>query len=215
MRINVDDLLKAVFKEDEGPKVRVNRELATAYAKIAQEKRTMLQDVLREASETQAKYFNQKRIDMQFKIGEWVMLRTKNITPPGGSKKFDSKQIGPFQVIDAWNNAYRLLLTPRYRQLHPVFHVSLLEPHRDSARTTNPPDGILVNGHIEYEVEEIRMEKQVGRSKAKSYLVKWKGYPEEECTWEPEEHVADTAAMNRYLERPKPVQRRAKRRKQN
>jgi hypothetical protein len=156
MRINVDDLPKAYFKEDEGRQAKANRELATNYAHLAKEKRTMLQEVLRQASETQAKYFNQKRMDMQFKIGEWVMLRTKNITPP---------------------------------------------------------EGIVVNDNIEYEVEEIRMEKRVGKGKA--YLVKWKGYPEEECTWEPEEHVADTAAMDRYLEKPKSVQRNAKRRKQN
>lgn len=214
MRINVDDPPQAVFTEQEGRQARSNRELATKYARLAQEKRTLLQDVLRRASESQAKYFNEKRIDMQFKIGEWVMLRTKNITPPGGSKKFDSKQIGPFQIIDTWNNAYKLLLPPRYRQLHPVFHVSLLEPHRDSARTTNPPEGILVNDNIEYEVEEIRMDKKNGRG-PKSYLVKWKGYSDEECTWEPEAHVADTEALERYLKKPNPLRRGRKRQKTN
>lgn len=89
----------------------------------------------------------------------------------------------------------------------------LLELYRDSAKTTDLSEGILVDNNIEYEVEEICMEKQISRNKAKSYLVKWKGYPEEECTWEPEEYVADMAAMDHYLNNPKSVQKRAKRRK--
>jgi hypothetical protein len=63
----------------------------------------------------------------------------------------------------------------------------------------NPLDGILVNDKIEYKVEEICMERKMGRG-PKMYLVKWEGYPDKECTWEPEEHVVDIEAIEIYLQ---------------
>jgi hypothetical protein len=45
------------------------------------------------------------------------------------------------------------------------------------------PPPIVVNGTDEYEVKEILNEKKVRRGM--QYLVKWKGYPQSEATWEP------------------------------
>jgi hypothetical protein len=42
--------------------------------------------------------------------------------------------------------------------IHPMFHVSLLEPYHTSTiprKTHEPPPPIVVNGEQEYEVEEI------------------------------------------------------------
>ena len=44
-----------------------------------------------------------------------------------------------------------------------------------------PPD--LINGNEEFEVEAILGHKPWGRGHR--YLVKWKGYPTSESTWEP------------------------------
>lgn len=56
---------------------------------------------------------------------------------------------------------------------------------------------------------------KLGGAKAKSYLVKFEGYPGAECTWESEENVIDTAAMERYKKNPKTVQRRPKKKRGN
>jgi hypothetical protein len=43
-------------------------------------------------------------------------------------------------------------------KIHPMFHVSLLEPYHVFTiprRTHNPPPPIIVDGEQEYEVEEI------------------------------------------------------------
>lgn len=64
MRININNPPEAYFKEDKGPRAKVNRELAMKYTQMVKEKCIMLQEVLQQASESQAKYFNEKRIDM-------------------------------------------------------------------------------------------------------------------------------------------------------
>ena len=42
IRININNLLIVVFKEDKSPKVRVSKELAIIYTKVAQEKYIIL-----------------------------------------------------------------------------------------------------------------------------------------------------------------------------
>ena len=83
---------------------------------------------------------------------------------------------------------YRLKL-PHSWKIHPVFHVSLLRPaHIDSSlhpdpttdQSRPPPD--LIKGIEEYEVNRI-LDHHHGKRR-RQYLVKWKGYPESEATWE-------------------------------
>jgi Chromo (CHRromatin Organisation MOdifier) domain len=42
----------------------------------------------------------------------------------------------------------------------------------------------LIDGEEEYEVEQIRAHQNHGRKRTLQYLVKWKGYPESNNTWE-------------------------------
>jgi hypothetical protein len=42
----------------------------------------------------------------------------------------------------------------------------------------------LINNEEEYEVEQIKVHQNFGRSKCLQYLIKWKGYPESNNTWE-------------------------------
>ena len=75
-------------------------------------------------------------------------------------------------------------------RVHPVFHVSLLEPYRESilpGRVQEPPLPVEVEGELEYEVEKI-LDSRIERRKLK-YLVDWVGYGPEERTWEPAENV--------------------------
>lgn len=217
IRINVEDQPPSENEFDEDPDTDTHRaskraKNAMERVKAMQEQRAELQGLLQRAAEVQAHYYNRHRMDMQFRIGDWVMLRTVNIVPPGGKKKFDSKQIGPFQVVDTWGtNAYKLALPPKFRKLHNVFHVSLLEPFRDSARNPTPPEGALVDGQLEYKVESIRMVR--GPPRNREYYVKWEGYSEDECTWEPLESVNETAAFEVFLQNPLELRDAKRRRK--
>jgi hypothetical protein len=51
-----------------------------------------------------------------------------------------------------------------------------------------------------YTVERILCHKPAGARKAHTlYLVKWQGYSEEECTWEPERNFIDKAVIPNYF----------------
>jgi len=81
--------------------------------------------------------------------------------------------------------------------IHPVFHVSLLEPYYTSnipGRHQAPPPPIEIEGENEYEVNTI-LDSRVRRRRLE-YLVAWTGYEDQEdaVTWEPAKnltHVSD------------------------
>jgi hypothetical protein len=71
---------------------------------------------------------------LQFQVGDHVWLNHHNIQTNRPSRKLDIKRMGPFkieEVIGESHLAYRLQLPPQMR-LHPVFHVSLLEPYKEN-----------------------------------------------------------------------------------
>jgi hypothetical protein len=56
----------------------------------------------------------------------------------------------------------------------------------------------MIEGQEEYEVESIVGHRQFGRGKKLHYLIKWKGYPASDNTWEPEEDVHAPDLILRY-----------------
>ena len=65
---------------------------------------------------------------MSFGIGDKVLLSTRNLNITG-LRKFKDKFVGPFVVMQRIGEvAYKLNLSSRValRNVHPVFHVSLL-----------------------------------------------------------------------------------------
>jgi hypothetical protein len=64
--------------------------------------------------------------------------------------------------------AYKLKVNPGW-QVHPVFHVSLLEPYRENGRVQSPPSPIEVEGALEYEVESILEHRFWGTRNPKAY----------------------------------------------
>ena len=121
------------------------------------------------------------------------------------SKKLDDKRFGPFRVLRKVGQRAYMLELPRSWKIHPVFHTSLLRPFHPpscpSQRQPTPPPPILIGDHMEQEVEDV-LDERCRRGRME-YLVKWKGLPREECTWEPRAHLDDengiNAAFRHYL----------------
>jgi len=78
------------------------------------------------------KYYNQKvaNKELQFKVGDWVMVNANNIKTKRLSKKLAYKLKGKFEIENLYStNAYRLYLLYLFGKMHLVFHVSLLKPY--------------------------------------------------------------------------------------
>jgi hypothetical protein len=137
-------------------------------------------------------YFDQHHSKVPFKVGDWVMIRGKDIhihLKRPLSDKLAAKQHGPFQITHQYGGAtFKVALTPRYKLRHPVFHAQKFIPHhKDTIGDRNPeePEGEEVEEgeDLEYEVEAI-VNSKVERGKVK-YEVKWKGYTTQHNMWRP------------------------------
>src|SRR5436190_21400111 len=92
--------------------------------------RDELAQCLRAAGEYQTKYYNQRHKPRHFNVGDEVLLSSKNIRLARPSKKLDNRFLGPFKILEVvGKQAYHLELPQTYNQIHPVFHVLLLESY--------------------------------------------------------------------------------------
>jgi len=75
------------------------------------------------------------------------------------TKKLSEKHLGPYEIIGQVGlHSFTLRLPEAMRAVHPVFHVSMLEPAASSSipnRTEDPPPPVEVDSEIEYEIAEI------------------------------------------------------------
>lgn len=145
---------------------------------------------LEEAHMRQAEQANKRRREVTFQVGDKVRLSTANLQLPSTmSKKLVARYLGPFMVEKVVSPvAYKLKL-PKSLRIHPVFHVSLLQPwhkdtvftsHVDTAASHPPP---VVPEDDQYLVEAL-LDKRNSRGKVE-YLVRWKGYGPEDDMWRP------------------------------
>ena len=94
-----------------------------------------------------------------FKIGYKVFVNSDNIRTTQPSKKLAEKYLGPFEIIAQVSSiSFTLHLPDSMRSIHPVFHVSMLEPstlNQFPNQIQIPEPLIIINSDSEYEISEI------------------------------------------------------------
>ena len=135
---------------------------------------------------------NKKRKEgPQLKRGDKVYLHTKNLKTTKPSKKLDNIRVGPFLIDEVRGPVSYKLKLPNDARVHPVFHISLLEP-------ADPATPLQETFHYKEPDEQTWLVEKILKHKNNQYLVKWKDFPESDNTWEPRSGIQHTVAFKEY-----------------
>ena len=147
-----------------------------------------------------------------YNIGDEVWLDARNIRTTRPTSKLSEKKLGPFKIESVVSkNAFKLTLPSKWKAIHPVFHVSLLEPAKGlyPGKTHPPPEPVNVQDHLEWEVSRI-LDSRLRKGKLQ-YLVEWTGYQSDEdrTSWEPANHLRNSPDLvqdfhSNYPHKPRP-----------
>ena len=156
-------------------------------------------DSLEAAKQRAVRNANRHRREVSYDEGDLVLVSSAHVMTDTlkqrPSYKFQPRFFGPFKIRKRIGPvAYRLDLPPSC-QFHPTVHVSRLKRYVESSSSQRPtpvvPEPYLVDGNEYYQVEAVLDHRIRGRGRNKhvQYLVKWKGYPESDNSWEPADNL--------------------------
>ena len=87
---------------------------------------------MEKAVAAQKKYYDQKHSDIQFVVGDTVLLSTQNLKFKCIPHKLQRKFCSPYRILECIGAQASRLKLPDTWTIHPVFHVSLLTQWRPS-----------------------------------------------------------------------------------
>jgi hypothetical protein len=146
------------------------------------EARIQARDAMVKAQQSWVKH----RDTPKYKEGDLVWLEGKNLRINQPTAKLAPRRHGPFKITQVMSNVNYRLELPTQWSIHPVFHIDLLTPYKETIMhgpNFTRPTPELVDGEEEYSVEKILDSRHFGRRRRLQYLVKWEGYPDAENMW--------------------------------
>lgn len=103
-------------------------------------------------------YYDRKAKHLpKYQTEDSVWLNARHFSTTRPSKKLDQKLVESYKILDEDGNiAYKLDLPP-FLTVHPVFHVSVLEPFQDGhpGHIQETPTATTVEGEEQYEPERV------------------------------------------------------------
>ncbi|MBW0534735.1 hypothetical protein O181_074450 [Austropuccinia psidii MF-1] len=116
-----------------------------------------------------------------FNPGDMVWLSSKTIKATRPTKNLSERWLGPFPILKKIStHAYHLKLPSQWKSIHPVFHISLLEPVKKSTIPNQhqvPPPPIIIEEEEEWEISQI-LDSKFNR-RTLWHLVAWKGFSQD------------------------------------
>ncbi|KAK3036585.1 hypothetical protein RJ639_031202 [Escallonia herrerae] len=163
---------------------------------------------LEKAAKRMKKHADKNRRSQEFNVGDKVMVK---LLPHdrkflrGRDSRLLQKYEGPLTIVKKIGKmAYKVDLPHWWsRQLHPIFHVSMLKPFYED--TADPSRGQIKRQGLKPKAAGKRVAEAIlndrviiaSRKRHQEYLVKWQGYMEEDSTWE---RAADLSAYTDKIE---------------
>ena len=136
--------------------------------------------------------------ELQFKVGDLVLAHLrKERFPRGTYNKLKMKKIGPCRVMKKFGaNTYEIEL-PDGIGISPIFNISYLYPYKARETIANSEQTMVHWAKQMPVAEKPQMEgiidkrniKKTRRKEYFEYLVKWKGHPVEDVSWEDEVEI--------------------------
>jgi hypothetical protein len=176
--------------------IHPERDVANTYAKDYAVDLASLHEYLRlritEAQERYKSVADRRRSDdPMYNIGDKVYVNAEHIHTTRPTAKFAEQYLGPYEIIAKPSSlSYTIRLPRDLRGIHPVFHVSQLEPHHEDPfpdRSAEPPAAVeLVDGEEHFEVKAVVDSKFDRRFRIQlRYRVEWMGYEDtpEQYSW--------------------------------
>ncbi|KAJ9547488.1 hypothetical protein OSB04_020031 [Centaurea solstitialis] len=174
------------------------RELgSTEIVQRTSESVQLIRDRLRTAQSRQKSYADKRRSDLEFAVGDKVLLKVspwKGVIRFRKRGKLGPRFIGPFIVVARVGKvAYRLDLPPELSQIHNTFHVSQLRKCLADESAHVPLDDIQVDERLNYAERPVaileRKTKALRNKEIGIVKVQWEHRKGSEWTWEPEEEM--------------------------
>jgi hypothetical protein len=161
-----------------------------------------------------AQWDKKKQPSREYQKGDKVYLSAQNLPTLRATKKLDGKFVGPYEIVErVGTSAYRLRI-PTSWKVYNVFNEALLKPYiravfpkqkeQEKEWEDKRKEEEEAKAETEFEVEEV-VDSRVKRGRKLEYLVKWKGYPYEEATWEPEDNLQNAQEEVERFHKRKPA----------
>lgn len=167
----------AQSKNPESVKEKINREDARRFVERMEAIWDLAKGSIQQAQGRQKGQADRRRREIDFDIGDYVWVTTKEWKTGRPSKKLDSQMEGPYKILERVGNAYKLDL-PTSIKVHPIIAASRLRKAANDpvpGQHPDPPPSIEVDGEMEWEVERI-LGSRLYRGKRLQYRAKWIGF---------------------------------------
>ncbi|XP_074302612.1 uncharacterized protein LOC141634285 [Silene latifolia] len=159
----------------------------------------LIRQKMRAAQDRQKSYADLHRKDIEFMVGDKVLLKVspmRGVMRFGKKGKLSQKFIGPYEILDRVGEvAYRLALPPALDIVHNVFHVSQLRKYVSDPSHILEMENIELDESLSYaEIPKEILDRKVRKTRnGETVLLKvlWSNHNVEEATWEPEEAMRE------------------------